>query len=273
EQQAADLKGNKDAEGISKGISSFSRLCQEIFDKCMPKRKKSFDNKFLHLILRSRSVLLLLFNSVKIAFLVLLAGVIKYDIMLCMAPASETMKEALRIFELKLTAFISFSLMSAIALEISTLGKDFFSSPGGWIDLFIILPVIVGSWAYSIWHVRTAEAGEEQPIRHLAIQLGIIIPAKLFLLANRLMRVMNGRPKGDKSLREQIIDYLKEQREEKKQGIVQRIDVLWAVRPGLDDDWFREEARKLSGKRVRFIPFYPRGIEEEDEGKVVKLYE
>lgn len=272
EEQYATTKGKKGPEKYARIIFSLSAILMDAFRKFFPKKtKKAKDfstsrstlrNKIFTVLIQIRSVSLLIMNSVKVSFLLLLAGIIRYDVLLCIVPASQQLQQFLQIFELQIACFVSASLTAAIALEIATMGKDFFESPGGWIDLFIIIPVVVESWVYSLWNIRTEDASENFPLKHLVIQAAIVLPAKILLLINRLLRVMRGKDAemGTRTMKQRLRQFLYEEQEARKRGMIRRIDVLWAVRRGSSNDsWYRTEVNELVGKRVRFIPFHPEG--------------
>lgn len=259
--------GTKDVDQLASGVISLSNLGAAFTTSCLPKKKRKesylLNNFVTRQLIRFQSVLMLFLNSVKIGFLILLFTIAKHTVLLSTLSVDDSWKDLLQAIEVQLSTVISISLTSAIALEISVLGKSFFDGPGGWVDLFIIIPVIIGSWAFSFWKLRWGD-DDENPLINLFIQTAIILPAKFILVTNRWIRVMRGRGVRNKSLRTKMREYLNKRKEKRNRGRVKRIDVLWAVRENINDDWFREEARKLSNKRIRFIPYNPMGTEGND---------
>lgn len=226
-------------------------------------------DKWMGWIADFRLRLLKILQSTKASFLNMLFVLARYNVVivgLILGVSSARMDVAhaksavLMKLDLALGVFVSITVTQAVLLELSCLGKNFFSSSGQWVDLCVLVPTSVASLVYGVWNIATKSNVSR---RHTLTQLFLLLPLKLILLGYRLHRTVGIRTlmrtgKFEESMLnpDDELNLFEKEEPVVKEKPSPGIDFLWAVRDDDDDEWMQEELKTYEfGSDMRIVPY------------------
>lgn len=224
-----------------------------------------------------RRLILPFLQSTKVGFLNVCLTVMRYNFFVGSTPAGALVEAALKKVSASFGAAIALNFSNAVLLEITVVGRAFFKSKANLLDLFVMLPIIVISWTYSLWESRTQS---DNTLHHFIIQVAILLPLKGALLLYRMVRTMRGQKsemsvalrKANREIKARSAMYSWRDvfRMRPSQNVVEQVEILWCMREGEDDSWVRDSVQGVLSDRIHAIPFRQPTQQAADEGLVAK---
>lgn len=145
-----------------------------------------------------------------------------------------------------------------VFLEVTYMGKSFFTSTARILDLIVLVPIVILSTAFGI---RTWATDDLIPAWYINVHFFVVLPVLFLMLGYRLYRSVGSHT---------LLRTAPSAGKYKK--IVPAVDFMWTTPHDDDDKWLREELNPLAtGSELRLHRFVTRAKEAElsrDEGYI-----